>query len=71
MGENPIDHAELYRELRGDDAYQLLRELKERIVKKRDRPEKEIAAHYRRELSRMQAERESGVTGRIEFVAWI
>jgi len=32
--------------------------------------EKEIAAHYRKELARMQALRKQGETGRIEFESW-
>ena len=32
--------------------------------------EAEIAAHYRKELARMQALRKQGVTGRIEFESW-
>jgi cytochrome c553 len=71
MGENPIDHAELYREIWGNQAYELLRELKERIVRKKDRPEKEIAKHYRKELARMQDARGRGFDGRIELVGWL
>jgi len=71
MGENPIDHAELYRSIWGNQAYELLRELKERIVRKKDRPEKEIAKHYRKELARMHDARERGFDGRIELVGWL
>lgn len=71
VGENPIDHAELYRQLFGQAQYDLLRELKERIIPKRDRPEKEIAKHYKSEVERMQAERAKGVTGKLAIVGWL
>jgi translation elongation factor EF-Tu-like GTPase len=62
---------ELYLSIHGRERYELLRELKERIVHKRDRPEKEMAKHFRMEFERMSAERESGVTGRIEFCGYL
>jgi cytochrome c553 len=71
VGENPIDHAELYREIFGQAQYDLLRELKERIVPKRDRPEKEIAKHYRHQLGAMKNLRDTGATGRIHVEGWL
>ena len=71
LGENPIDHVQAYIMVHGIERHELLRELKERIVKKRDRPEKDIAKHYREEWKRMTALREQGVTGRIDFVGYL
>jgi cytochrome c553 len=71
MGENPIDHTELYLLVNGRERYEILKELKERIVRKRDRPDKLMAAHYRGELQRMQAARLGGDDGRIEFAGWL
>ena len=71
LGENPIDHVQAYIAVHGHERHELLRELKERIVKKRDRPEKEMAAHYRAEYRRMQGLRDLGVAGRIEFSGYL
>jgi cytochrome c553 len=65
VSENPIDHVEFFIKINGRESYDLLRELKERIVPKRERPEKEMAKHYKAEHARMVA------TGSREFVGFI
>jgi hypothetical protein len=54
----------------GDGVIGILREKMARRVKVPKAEEAEIAAHYRKELARMQALRKQGVTGRIEFESW-
>ena len=54
----------------GDGVIGVLREKMARRVKVPKAEEAEIAAHYRKELARMQALRKQGITGRIEFVSW-
>jgi cytochrome c553 len=71
VSENPPDHVDLYLSIHGRERYELLRELKERIVPKRDRPDKEIARHLRNEWLRLIQIRHDGKTGRIDFVGWL
>lgn len=70
FGGNPADSGAWLRAKLGDGALDILREKMNSRVKVSKDEEKEIAAHYRAELRRMQAERKAGKVGRIEFVSW-
>jgi len=48
-----------------------LRRLRDTPLKISKKTEKEIAAHYRRELKIMEAKRAAGISGRIPFAAWL
>lgn len=67
VGENPIDHVELYLKVFGQDAYDEIRRLKEVIVRKRDRPDREVARHLKSEYDRLKEARLAGESGRVEF----
>lgn len=71
VAENPLEHVTWFRRLLGERNYELLCELKERLVRKKDLDMKAMAKHYREELARMQALRAEGVRGRIEFTGWL
>lgn len=54
----------------GDGALELIREKMGMRVKVPKSEEREIAAHYRRELKKIQEKRSAGMTGRLEFDSW-
>jgi len=62
-----FEHRRVYFEVFGEETYNQLEVAKQQIVRKSQRPIKEIAAFYRSEYERMKALRRQGVTGRIEF----
>ena len=70
VGGDLFEHKSLYFKVLGDDNFSALEEAKQKIVRKKDRPIKEIAAHYRKEYERMEALRFSGEIGRIDFAAY-
>lgn len=59
----------------GTGKYPLLVELSNDLMRgkeyRRTKGKGEIAAHYKAEFERMQAERAKGKRGRIEFVGWL
>lgn len=69
-GGNPADSGAWLRGVLGDGMLDLLREKRDLGVRVTKDEEKEIAAHYRRELKDMRQMRKQGVTGRIDFVSW-
>ena len=69
-GDNPTD-ARLWLENKiGVDMVAELRRLRDTPLKISKKTEKELAAHYRRELKTMEAKRAAGISGRIPFAAW-
>jgi hypothetical protein len=71
LGANPHEHSEWVRGMLGPIAYNVLCEKRQQILRKNERPtDKELAAHFRSELKRMEALRAQGETGRIEFVGY-
>ena len=68
--ENPTESGHWFRRLVGDGAIQLLQEKRDSRIKVPKAEEKEIAAHYRRELEIIKRKRMDGQTGYIEFVSW-
>lgn len=69
-GGNPADSGKWITELIGDGALELIREKMDQRVKVPKTEEKQIAAHYRAELKRIQQARDDGQTGRVEFESW-
>jgi len=71
---NPMNFAIFVKNKLGD-SYDILNELSNDIMRGKEyvRAIKsgDAAKHYRKELSRMQATRSQGMTGRVEFVGYI
>lgn len=70
LGGNPADSGLWLVETLGEGHIDLLREKMNSRVKVSKIEEKEIAKHYREQLKIMQAKREDGEVGRIEFESW-
>lgn len=71
----PHEFSEWVRNKIGNDNYELLNELRNDINRgkeyRRTKGKGEISKHYKDQFEIMQWARESGVTGRIEFVGWL
>lgn len=70
---NPNEHADFQQEIWGGINMQALRELANDTTRGRvaKREAKAIAAHYREQHREMVTKRDSGETGRIEFVGYL
>jgi len=69
-GGNPLDSGRWLEAKIGPEAVAELRVLRDTPRKISKKTEKEIAAHYRRELKVMEKKRTDGVEGRVEFNVW-
>lgn len=70
FGGNPADSGLWVRELLGEGHFQLLEEKRDSKIKVSKLEEKEIAAHYRKQLKELEARRLEGETGKLEFESW-
>jgi len=68
--ENPADSGQWLINEIGEGAIQILREKRDSGIKVTKLEEKDIAKHYRAQLKAIEAERDTGVTGYIEFVSY-
>jgi len=71
MGSDPHAHTELIREIIGEEDFHILLERKNVIVRKADRPIKEIAKHYREQYKIMDDKRKAGEIGPLSFEGWL
>lgn len=55
----------------GSGRVEILREKAYAVTKLSDKDKKEMAAHFRAELKRLEALRKQGETGRLEFAGWL
>ena len=69
-GGNPADSGRWVEQVLGEGAISILREKMNSRVKVPHAEEKAIASHYRAEFQRMQAIRDAGVDGRVEFESY-
>jgi len=70
FGGNPADSGEWVTELLGNGHIELLREKMLMKVKVSKLDEKDIAAHYRKELKELERQRSEGATGKLDFVSY-
>jgi len=68
--ENPTESGKWFADKYGEGVLVMLREKRDSGVKVPKKDEKEIAAHYRAELKRVQELRNDGVQGPIELVSY-
>lgn len=66
-GGNPADSGAWVESVLGSGVMELVREKRDSMVKVSKAEEKDIAAHYRKELKKLEEARVSGATGRVEF----
>lgn len=67
LGQNPLAHAERVRAILGDEKYERLKALGNKTIRLKKHHVKELRANLRASWADMQARRQSGETGRIEF----
>lgn len=70
FGGNPADSGLWVRNLLGEGHFQLLEEKRDCKVKVSKLEEKEIAAHYRKQLKILEERRAAGETGKLDFESW-
>lgn len=70
MGDRPLLHAALYRDVWGEEAYEQILRDHNRILKISKVEEKLIAKHYRAEAKRAEKLRNAGYIGRIDIQDW-
>lgn len=70
FGGNPADSGRWLERLLGEGTIQILRDKRDSKVKVTKLEEKDIAAHYRQELKKIEQQRGEGKTGVIEFQSW-
>lgn len=70
FGGNPADSGLWIWEYLGTGAMEILIEKKNTKVKVSKLEEKDIAAHYRKQLKALESQRGSGKEGRLEFESW-
>jgi|GEM_PF-4342037 len=70
MADSPLEHAELVKKIKGEDAYWQLIRMKGQVAKIPKMQEKVIAKHYRDEARRNQIKRNAGYVGYLEVKNW-
>jgi len=67
---HPIESTKWIQSYLGEQKYQELQALKNQLVRFRDKDKKEMIAHFKHELAKMESLRQLGKTGRLEFESW-
>lgn len=67
MGQNPLAHADLVKAKLGSEKYEILKHLGTKTIRLKKHHIKEIRANLRASWTDMEARRQAGETGRIEF----
>jgi hypothetical protein len=71
MADAPLEHAELYKKIKGEAMYWELIKAKNTPIKIPKMEEKDIAKHYREETIKANSFRLRGYVGDIEIVNWM
>lgn len=70
FGGNPIDSGAWLTRILGEALINMLQEKRDSKVKVTKLEEKDIAAHYRKQLKIMEGRRLDGETGKLDFESW-
>lgn len=70
VGDDPHEHATLFRRLLGETRYEWLQQRKRQIVRYRAADKKAMRAHFREQIEAMQEQRLAGVCGVLSLAAY-